>query len=58
MISIESILGRLNHVKRGGKGLTAQCPAHDDRRNSLSVAEGDDRRILLHCPPDAAQKLL
>jgi putative DNA primase/helicase len=49
MRSIESILGSLNHVKRSGKRWTALCPAHDDRRNSLSISEGDDQRILLHC---------
>ena len=26
----------------------AQCPAHDDRRPSLSVALADDR-VLVHC---------
>jgi AAA domain len=47
--SIEKILGSLNHVQRSGKGWTARCPAHDDHRNSLSISEGDDQRILLHC---------
>jgi hypothetical protein len=28
---------------------TAKCPAHDDRSPSLSVAEGVDRRALVHC---------
>lgn len=27
----------------------ALCPAHDDRRPSLSVGEGDDGRVLLKC---------
>lgn len=26
-----------------------QCPAHDDGRASLSVKEGDDGRVLVHC---------
>ena len=25
------------------------CPAHDDRRPSLTIAEGRDGRVLLHC---------
>ena len=35
--------------KRNGKGWSARCPAHEDRRPSLSVSEGDDGRALLHC---------
>ena len=30
-------------------GFTAHCPAHDDRSPSLSVSEGRDGRVLLHC---------
>jgi putative DNA primase/helicase len=49
MPSIESILASLKHVKRNRKGWTARCPAHDDHRPSLSISEGNDQRILLHC---------
>ena len=35
--------------RRGGSGWSARCPAHDDRRASLSVGEGDDGRALIHC---------
>lgn len=28
---------------------TARCPAHDDRRPSLSITDGDNGRLLLHC---------
>lgn len=27
----------------------ARCPAHDDRRPSLGIAEGDGGRVLCHC---------
>lgn len=30
-------------------GVSAICPAHDDNRPSLSLAEGDDGRALLFC---------
>jgi hypothetical protein len=42
-------LERLDGVKSRGAGRwRAQCPAHDDRRPSLSIQETDDK-ILLHC---------
>lgn len=48
MISLDRILSRLERVKRAGKGHSARCPAHDDRANSLSIADGD-RGLLLKC---------
>ena len=32
-----------------GGGWLACCPAHDDRKPSLSIDSGDDGRVLLHC---------
>lgn len=49
MIATEDLLGRLHGVKRTSKGWSAQCPAHEDRRASLSVAEGADGRVLVYC---------
>jgi hypothetical protein len=46
---INSILNNLAKVKKSGKGYTACCPAHTDKGPSLSVREGDDGRVLLHC---------
>jgi hypothetical protein len=45
---VETILGRLDGVRRSGRGWTALCPAHEDKHASLSVAVGDDGRALLH----------
>lgn len=40
----------LLHARRAGPGKwQAKCPAHDDRIASLSIAEGEDRRVLLKC---------
>jgi CHC2 zinc finger len=46
---IDRILSSLTKVKKSGKGYTACCPAHPDKGPSLSVGEGDDGRVLLHC---------
>jgi hypothetical protein len=48
-MTLEDFLSRLNGVKLSGTGWTALCPAHDDRNPSLSVSEGDDDLILIHC---------
>ena len=37
------------HARRSGAGWIARCPAHEDRSPSLSIGEGRDGRILLHC---------
>lgn len=44
-----AFVDRLDNARRNGSGWTARCPSHDDRANSLSIREGDDGRILLHC---------
>lgn len=43
------LLQRLDKVRKTGKGWTARCPAHEDKTASLSIAQGDDGRVLLHC---------
>ena len=35
--------------RRSGKSWSACCPAHEDRRPSLSISEGDDGRALVKC---------
>ncbi|HYY95553.1 MAG TPA: hypothetical protein VE713_13615, partial [Pyrinomonadaceae bacterium] len=42
-------LSGFDNVKRNGGGWTMRCLAHADAHNSLSVREGDDGRILVHC---------
>lgn len=43
------LLERLDNVRVSGDGWIALCPVHDDRHNSLSINEGEDGRVLLHC---------
>ena len=46
---IERVLARCADVRRSGDGYIGRCPAHDDRRPSLSVREGSDGRVLVRC---------
>jgi len=47
---IQGLLSRLELVHPSGPGRwIARCPAHADRSPSLSIGEGGDGRVLLHC---------
>jgi putative DNA primase/helicase len=48
-VKLNEFLSRLKSVSKNSRGWIACCPAHDDQLPSLSVAEGDDNRILLKC---------
>src|SRR5213592_369555 len=49
IVKAEGILMLLSAVRRTGDDRwSARCPAHDDRKPSLSVRQADDR-VLLHC---------
>lgn len=49
MIAYDSLLSRFEAVRKAGRGHIARCPAHADKSPSLSIREGDDGRILMHC---------
>jgi hypothetical protein len=49
MTPTETVLAKLSDPKKTGQGWSARCPAHDDRKASLSISEGDDGRALLKC---------
>jgi len=44
----ETLADRLG-ARRTATGWMARCPAHDDRQASLSIGDGVDGRLLLHC---------
>ena len=44
MTPVERLLAKLPDARRAGKGWSARCPAHEDRRASLSIGEGEDGR--------------
>lgn len=48
-MKFEEFLERLEGVRSAGDGKVANCPGHDDRRQSLSVGKGDGGRILINC---------
>lgn len=54
---VERVLDRLSGVRRNGRGWQARCPAHADSTPSLSIALGNDGRILLYdhggCTPES-----
>ncbi|MFO0877408.1 MAG: DUF3987 domain-containing protein [Gemmataceae bacterium] len=49
MSSLDNVLSHLPNAKRSGKGWKAHCPAHEDRKPSLSVSQGDDGTVLIKC---------
>lgn len=48
-MNIQEVLSRLHGVKGSSPQYSALCPAHDDTRQSLSIREADDGKILLTC---------
>jgi DNA primase len=48
-VTVDQLLDRLGGVKPTARGWTARCPAHGDRTPSLSIALGENDRILLYC---------
>ena len=49
-MNIDVLLSHFDGVKEAGFGkYVAKCSAHDDRKPSLAISEGDNGRLLLHC---------
>ena len=49
MSAATRLLTKFSTVKKTKSGWSARCPAHDDGTASLSISEGRDGRVLLHC---------
>lgn len=47
--ALRRLLDRLDGVQSTASGWSALCPAHDDHNPSLSIAEGEAGRVLVHC---------
>lgn len=48
-MKLDELLTRLASPTKSASGYMARCPAHEDSSPSLSVAEGDDGKLLLKC---------
>jgi len=47
-VQLDDFLSQLNKVKKSGNGYVALCPAHDDKKHSLSIT-ADNEKILVKC---------
>src|SRR5438093_534376 len=50
----ETVARALNGRRSGG-GWVACCPAHDDKKPSLSIADGENGTLLVHCHAGCSQ---
>src|SRR5205085_710080 len=57
-MNIEQVLKLLQKVHRNRKGWSARCPAHDDKRNSLSIGKGETEEALLKCHAGCSYKAI
>ncbi len=48
-MNLDDFASRLPNARKTADGYSSTCPAHEDRKDSLSVSKGDDDRILVHC---------
>lgn len=48
-MTIENFLSRLEGVTGHNGQYKAKCPAHDDKKASLSIGKGRDNRIVMRC---------
>jgi hypothetical protein len=48
-LDARAIAEGLGNYKRSGDGFMACCPAHEDNNPSLSIKDGSDNRVLVHC---------
>jgi hypothetical protein len=49
MTPVEVLLTKLPGAKKTGDGWAVRCPAHEDRKASLSISQGDNGTALLKC---------
>lgn len=47
-MTLDEVKSHLKGVRKSGEGIVALCPAHEDKKQSLSVKEEKDK-LLIHC---------
>jgi hypothetical protein len=47
--AVALVLSKLKNVMSDSNGWSALCPAHEEKRNSLSITHGDDGKAILNC---------
>src|SRR5690349_9637059 len=55
-MQLEEVLSRFQNTQRNGKGFKARCPVHDDAKNSLSIGEANNGKILVKCMAGCSTK--
>ena len=55
MIARAQTIAEALRGRRDGGGWLACCPAHDDRDPSLSISDGDNGKVLVHCHAGCSQ---
>lgn len=48
-LKLNDVLSLLKNVRQTSNGYTSRCPSHDDYKNSLAVAEGENGKTLFNC---------
>ena len=48
-MTLPEFLTRFPRQTNVGDQVNVRCPAHEDKTASLTVGEGSDGRVLLHC---------
>jgi hypothetical protein len=61
-ITLKKLLRSFREKRRYGGGWMVRCPAHADRTPSLSLGEGENGKLLMHChagcPHEAVREAL
>jgi hypothetical protein len=47
-MTLEEFVSHLQNPRKAGSGYSCRCPGHDDRKNSLSASQSDEK-ILVKC---------